>query len=137
MADVSILDIAGSQWNFKDNGARSEIYATNYKFNIAQSYSTAESETGGTWIDGKKIFRKVVSLPQGSSVDISSWNVDTPIKVFGSAVYSNTRQAFPHFGTSREIYSWAFSKSSLRAVSVGWSSSWTNAYIVCEYTKSV
>lgn len=59
MADVSILDIAGSQWNFKDNKARSEIYATNDKFKIAQSYSTAEIETGGTWIDGKKIYRRI------------------------------------------------------------------------------
>lgn len=59
MADVSTLDIAGSQWNFKDNDARSEIYATNYKFRIAQSYSTAESETGGIWVDGKKIYRRV------------------------------------------------------------------------------
>lgn len=77
MADVSILDIAGSQWSFKDNGARSEIYATNYKFQIAQSYSTAETDTGGTWIDGKKIYRRVftkttANYRAGSFIDLAT-----------------------------------------------------------------
>lgn len=52
MADVSILDIAGSQWDFKDATARSVLSRTN-------KFSTTEIKTGMTWINGKPIYRKV------------------------------------------------------------------------------
>lgn len=63
MADVSILDIAGSQWNFKDENARNQILALERKFSALTTYSTSEEiNTGKTWIDGKIIYRRSFNL---------------------------------------------------------------------------
>jgi hypothetical protein len=41
----------------------SDIYATKEYVNDVVSYSTDEQPTGGTWIDGKPIYRKVILNP--------------------------------------------------------------------------
>lgn len=67
MADVSILDIAGSQWNFKDENARNKILALERKFSALSTYSTSEEiNTGKTWIDGKTIYRRTFDLTLSS-----------------------------------------------------------------------
>lgn len=49
----------------------------------SQSYSTEETKTGGTWIDGKPIYRKVITENiniASKSTSISSLNIDTLIE---------------------------------------------------------
>lgn len=72
MADVSILDINGSQWNFKDTEARNVLSRNN-------TYSTTEIKTGKTWINGKPIYRKIFNpllngvIQQGYSQNGGNW----------------------------------------------------------------
>ena len=53
----------------------------------SNSYSTEEIKTGGTWIDGKPIYRKVIvrdisgSLSGLVSISIDTANIDTPIRI--------------------------------------------------------
>ena len=58
------------------------------------NYSTTEQKTGGTWIDGKPIYRKVV---ENNTVSAPSWqvlissgfeNVETMVKIYG-ILYTN------------------------------------------------
>lgn len=72
MADVSILDIAGSQWDFKDTKARDAVSKIG-------TYSTSEIKTSKTWINGKPIYRKVFIpmidgvIQQGYSYSGDNW----------------------------------------------------------------
>jgi hypothetical protein len=58
----------------------------------SKSYTSAETLTGGTWIDGKAIYRKVISgtltVGQESSTQLSAWSnfssIDTLIKLEGT-----------------------------------------------------
>lgn len=56
----------------------------------ADSYSTTETLTGGKWIDGKPIYRKVWNIP--SFTDNMSFsgglsNVETVIKMYGTSYF--------------------------------------------------
>lgn len=62
MADASIIDIGGTQWNVKDKEAREKITSLEGKTSANFDYSLDEKEIG-TWIDGKKLYRLIV---QGS-----------------------------------------------------------------------
>jgi hypothetical protein len=50
-----------------------DIYATKGYVNDAASYSTEETLTGGTWIDGKPIYRKVVTNLSVSILSSMTW----------------------------------------------------------------
>lgn len=71
---------------------------TNYYITDAESgsgsskdiYSTEETKTNKTWIDGKPIYRRVIEInwadmtavtDYNHTLDISEWNVDFPISV--------------------------------------------------------
>lgn len=79
MADVKILDINGSQWNFKDENARNQILAVERKFSALTTYSASEEiNTGKTWIDGKTIYRRTFDLT------LTSDNQHAPILPVGA-----------------------------------------------------
>ena len=58
-------------------------------FELVEDYSTDEIDTNKTWIDGKKIYRKVLHITSGlgtdttHSIDISSLGIDNCIKLDG------------------------------------------------------
>ena len=58
MADASIIDIGGVQWNIKDKNARDRITALEEKTSANFDYSLDEKIIG-TWTDGKPIYRLV------------------------------------------------------------------------------
>ncbi len=56
------------------------------------SYSTTEQKTGGVWIDGKPIYRKVVNFgallnTANKTVAHNIANIDKIVKMFGNSVY--------------------------------------------------
>lgn len=104
-------------------------------------YSTEEVNTGNTWIDGKPIYRKVMSLQSSTAgehlISFSDLNADfITIEDFyiksGNFVFSYNRynsatdliEVFINQGTSNIV------------INVG--NSWANfrAYIIIEYTKT-
>lgn len=82
------VDKAGGYFNIEKNGVAvgmrstgtaakplfESAYAGRFYAGIdgVNNYSTAETDTGGTWIDGKKIYRKVISL---NAEKASTWYV--------------------------------------------------------------
>lgn len=136
MAEVSKIDIDGIEWDIRDDILTARFEQFLVQRELQRSYSTSEVDTGKKWIDGKTIYRRVVFTQQNTNINIASWNINTPIRVFGNATYVNAKITFPIFGNNREIYSWSLSNTSLSYSNVGFSYPWSNIYIVCEYTKN-
>lgn len=67
MADASIIDIGGVQWNVKDREARERITSIEEKTSANFEYSAEEKEIG-TWLDGKPLYRLII---QGTTTNRS------------------------------------------------------------------
>ena len=65
MADASIIDIGGVQWNVKDRETRERVTALEEKASANFDYS-AEEKIIGTWIDGKPLYKLLV---KGTTTD--------------------------------------------------------------------
>jgi len=109
------------------------------------NYSTSEIDTKQTWIDGKIIYRKVISgsgiIPNSFDHNIS--NIDTVVKVTFIANYSNEWRPIPWLFTQSDSYgaaSWAggFYLSSTKVMFQGGSNlnSTSSYHVIIEYTKS-
>ena len=76
-----------------------DSYSCNY-VNGMNTYSTDEIRIG-TWIDGKPIYRKVIarnqSITNGTSIAVSSLNIDELIKI--GAINQNQSSNFKFFGS--------------------------------------
>ena len=113
--------------------------------NSSNSYSTNEVKTGGKWIDGKPIYRKVVNfgaLPNATTnvVSFDNINADTFVKIEGIAM-GNTGNAItiPFADTSSATQSITiFASSSSVSINTGATnrSDYTKCYITLEYTKT-
>jgi len=105
-----------------------------------QSYSTQETLTGGTWIDGKPIYRKVVdcgALPNNTAktVNHNISNLGTVVKLAAYTSDGNEWMPLP------EYYSNAAIGMSIDATIVylrpySNRTSWTTTYAIIEYTKT-
>ncbi len=109
----------------------------------ANNYSTDE-QVIGTWIDGKKLYRKVYKATTPSTsestaiVDISELNVDTQVNIYGSIFTPENGSAYSLntcFGSTDTVATW-FNKTNIYM-----KVSYTNrqnrpCIIVIEYTKT-
>ena len=59
MANASIIDIGGVQWNVKDSEARERVTALEEKTSANFNY-TLDEKVVGTWIDGKPLYRLII-----------------------------------------------------------------------------
>ena len=119
--------------------------AKNY-INSTNSYSTNEVKTGGKWIDGKPIYRKVVdfgALPNATikGVTFDNINADTFVKIEGIAMMTNGGSAItiPFADNSAATQSIAiFVNSTSVSINTGSTnrSDYTKCYVTLEYTKT-
>ena len=111
----------------------------------SNSYSTDEVKTGGKWIDGKPIYRKVVNfgaLPNATIKEVSfdNINADTFVKIEGIAMNnSGSAVTIPFADISAATQSIAiFINSSSVSINTGTTnrSDYTKCYVTIEYTKT-
>lgn len=100
-------------------------------------YSTDEVDTGFTWIDGKEIYRKVISYGslsanQEVSIDISNIDFDTIVYVNGFQKGSANFNHIPILFYNSN-WSYAYVERKKLVFKTGWTA--TNVYIILEYTK--
>ena len=105
----------------------------------SNSYSTEEIKTGGTWIDGKPIYRKVISnVITGTTQDVAHGieNIDSYVNLTPYMISADNSQIFPSFNTGSYFFT-AFA-SSKELVTIQCISGYvSNLYrIVIEYTKT-
>lgn len=106
-------------------------------------YSQNETDTGMLWIDGKKIYRKVIQLPaiakdKEYNLDLSNLNASTYVQINGF-VQTEEDNFQPllnsnRIGASYNIFV-AIYKKILRVVT-GTSREMLNGFIILEYTKT-
>ena len=104
-------------------------------------YSTSEQWTGKKWIDGKKIYQKVINigaLPDSSSKDVNHNinNLDKIINYYGSAQTSEGGCiCLPYISTGgNSVQLWADS-TIVRAITIEDRTAYSG-YIILEYTKT-
>lgn len=91
MADASIIDIGGVQWNVKDKDARDRVTSLEEKASANFDYSAEEKEIG-TWIDGKKLYRLIVkgkTTTRRATVSLLDKNINTVTNINGVAIDKN------------------------------------------------
>lgn len=106
------------------------------------SYSTSEQDTGITWIDGKKIYKKTInfgSLPNNASKSVNTGisNMDTFITYEGVSTNGTTVFVLPSlrpFGATLEIGIW-FNKTEV-TIEAGSDRTGFSAYVTLYYTKT-
>ncbi len=114
------------------------LNALNNTLSQQRSYSTEEHLTGGTWIDGKPIYRKVITstfgLTEGQSTTISltGLNIDRPINI----IFPFTDGATGKGIASKLDY--RISQNSIEITNnIGnYTIESANQYIIIEYTKT-
>lgn len=129
MSTVNKIDIDGVQWDIEDYSAREQI-------SRAFTYSYDEIDTGKIWVNGEKIYRKVVTgtryFDNDNWTQISVWNdgrekVITDINMMCSHLILRCMQA-----GGNTINNLSFST----VTSSGNGSSGTGKYLlIVEYTK--
>ena len=162
--DIHIKDIVNARPGETTHGKQKAVYvyikatsglAENQQENVlndvkgyvdsSNSYSTNEVKTGGKWIDGKPIYRKVVNfgaLPNATIKEVSfdNINADTFVKIEGIAMNnSGSAVTIPFADTSAATQSIAiFINSSSVSINTGATnrSDYTKCYITIEYTKT-
>lgn len=85
MADASIIDIGGVQWNIKDRESRERITALEEKTSANFDYS-AEEKVIGTWIDGKPLYKLLVrgtTTNRRITIDLSDKNIKEITSITG------------------------------------------------------
>ena len=109
------------------------------------NYSTTEQKTGGTWIDGKPIYRKVINGLNAPST--TNWttvvstgleNVDTMVKLYGIMVtYDNYQIPLPWAEQGYTIVHRFYNTDKSIAIKLN-SSGWYNRpyILIVEYTKT-
>lgn len=112
--------------------------------NKNNTYSTSESKTGETWINGKPIYRKVVIIPNVTATqatyDLSSIPIDICMVNTSNSFFAQGNYILPivSYGTNTD-WSRAFFEVSTKKLYVQFGSVYTmskNIYITIEYTKT-
>ena len=109
-------------------------------------YSTDEQDTGLKWIDGKKVYRKTISvgaMPNATikNVDHNITNLDTVISASGM-VYRTDDQSYytlplvHSFAASNNISISVTGTQISLATGYNWSTITDNGYVTILYTKS-
>ena len=100
------------------------------------SYSTTEQKTGGKWIDGKPIYRKVIedTFTSGTNTITHNLSIDNYIKVEifirTSSTLQNTKG---YFNEQNRIVAGSLATNNFNVTTNGWIG---NGYIILEYTKT-
>lgn len=148
MADASIIDIGGVQWNVKDKEARERVTTLEEKTSANFEYSEEEKEIG-TWIDGKKLYRLIIqgtTTNRSLTLDLSSRNIAKITKMEGvynaSDLYYISLPSYLARNTDEisKIYAYAIYSIASKNISMTFG---TNSYyssieviLQLEYTKN-
>ena len=107
----------------------------------AQSYSTTEQKTGGKWIDGKDIYRKVINignLPNATTKNVSHGisNIGVVTDLRGMWYISNDYRILPYAGGGSTYDVYLDADNTNIKVHTGMDRSSFTGFAIIEYTKN-
>ena len=101
------------------------------------SYTLGEIETGGKWIDGKKIYRSVIQFnlsATNSATNIATLPaVSSVIRIYGKVTRNNEQQFPPFFWFASDNYHSIFVNTATTVMAK--SSHAISGHVIIEYTK--
>lgn len=102
-------------------------------------YSFKESQVG-VWLDGTKIYRKVIPLTISSSpteIDVNTYNIGKLIRIEGQ-IENSARNIFLPFYEGTNSYIFIYYDKTNEKIKIEFSGSWSaySGYIIIEYTKN-
>ena len=99
---------------------------------VANSYSTTEQKTGGVWIDGKPIYRKVWVLSSPISLSVNTWTTLSEVVITNaeSIVTVKLQGEYPCDFNCTISYKYG---NYLRVLSP---QAWGVSLVILEYTKT-
>lgn len=123
------------------NALKAGVNANETNITNLNTYSTSETNTGQTWIDGKPIYRRVLEVTTASS-DITSWtvftaistNVENIIDIYGYALYGVIKTPIPRYENDSYFLIFLAEGNDLKYRCKGFPS--LPCKIVVEYTKT-
>lgn len=128
----------GNITNLKTTDKTSVVNAIN-ELKDGEIYSTSEVKTSKVWIDGKPIYRKVLTGSTPSS-SVTSWttlatipNLDVAINIYG-ALEGTSKNFVPRYESNSFYFILSAENADIKYKEVGYNS--RNYHIVVEYTKS-
>lgn len=107
-----------------------------------QSYSLEEQLTGGTWIDGKPIYRKTINcgvLPNNTTKNVPHGitNIGSVINIYGVATSGDKAMSLPYVATSSTYCVSVYRDESTIAIQTASDrTEYTKTYVTLEYTKT-
>lgn len=136
--ESDLLMIVQNGTNKKVKKDKLGISNINEKINNMGTYSTEEIDTGKKWINGKAIYRVVLSAleiktGQSKSVDISSYNFERMLSMNAiGTLIDGAVIPIPYLYTSNSVTIYE-ENNNIRILSTGYNLS--EIYITIEYTK--
>lgn len=132
METVNQIEYNGALYNIQDAEAQKNLV-----------YSQNEIDTGKIWIDGKKIYRKIIdfgTLPNNNLKSVSHGisDIDTIISLNGitfTEAKTATGLSYAHAESKNEV-SLFLEKTTVNIRTYGNKANYTKTYITIEYTKT-
>ena len=104
------------------------------------TFWSTEEKVIGKWIDGKPIYRRILdysTTPTPVSLDVTSWNIDTPISIKGSLGNQQDKSGFVHMlpYNDGQTMSMLYFRNYCKVLEfIGTSNRY--GYVILEYTKT-
>ena len=119
------------------SNSTTDTYSCNY-INDCNTYSTSETFTGKYWIDGKPIYRKVLSVTGtiGNTIAHNIANIDY-VSIVQQSFYYNNNWFHGYVNDNFFVNAYAVDNTDVKiAFGNSWSGLFTKAIIILEYTKT-
>ena len=116
-------------------------YSCNY-VNDLVNYSTSEVNTGKKWIDGKDIYRKVITMQNQAVAQVSVGtisNMDSVVSLNGLLLSSTVKNIIGSHNDDSNYVSrlYMYQNSIYYQQGSGWQSTSYNIQVIVEYTKTI
>lgn len=134
--EISEVNPDGNVYQLKDSTARTEIA----QIKAQNAYTTEEQDTGKKWIDGKTIYRAVISMATvPSSLSLANYGI-TPSEVIsltgmGYNATSTTDKIVANTWFSNFFWS-VYYKKSENSIRSSATNTVINGFFIIEYTKA-
>lgn len=132
--------MAAGEMQAKPGGIRDALYKLWRKFR--NGHSTSEILTGAVWIDGKEIYRKVIStgaLPNATTKNVGHGitSLGTVISMRGMADNATLQRPLPYAdATLTDVVELDCSDTNVTLRSTGDQSAYVASHVIVEYTKT-
>lgn len=128
--EISQINPDGNVYDIKDATARTEIT----QIKAQNTYSMTEQDTGKKWIDGKTIYRKILTAGETTTLDtswkqVSGWSIEVATLGYIVSLITVTSSLLNGVRTRFDTTTLQFSLAS------GTSNVYVGNYCIIEYTK--